>query len=310
MSNQILVTGKNSQLGQSLRKIINNKKYLISLSSYEEEFISQELNFFFVSRNELDLTNEKLLNDFFKKNNFYAIINCAAYTSVDDAEINNEEAEKVNSFAVAQLAFLAKSQNIPLIHISTDFVFSGKNSNPYLESDETNPQNFYGFTKLKGENYIRQSGCTGAIIRTSWLYSEFRNNFVKTILNLGKKNKSCKVINDQLGCPTYSINLANLLLSLIYIKRTNKILNSYLNTYHYSDDGICSWYEFAKAIFELSKMKTKIIPVDTEDYPQQAIRPKYSALNLNKIKNHLPQLKVPHWRVSLNNCLFAINSKS
>ena len=275
-----------------------------------KELISKELNFIFVSRNELDLTNEKSLNDFFKKNQFYAIINCAAYTSVDEAEFNNEEAEKVNSLAVAQLSFLAKSQNIPLIHISTDFVFSGQNSNPYLESDETKPENFYGFTKLKGENFIRQSGCVGAIIRTSWLYSEFGNNFVKTMLSLGKKNKSCRVINDQLGSPTYSINLANLLLSLIYIKRTNKILNSYLNTYHYSDDGVCSWYEFAKTIFELSEMKTKIIPIDTKDYPQQAIRPKYSALNLDKIKNHLPKLKVPHWKVSLNNCLFAINSKS
>ena len=310
MSNQILVIGKNGQLGQSLRKIINNKSYLTSNIFSQEELISNKLNFIFVSRNELDLVNEKLLSLFFKKNQFYAIINCAAYNSVDNAEIYNEEAEKVNSLAVAQLAFLAKIQNIPLIHISTDYVFSGQNIHPYLESDEAKPQNFYGFTKLKGENFIRQSGCVGAVIRTSWIYSEFRNNFVKTILDRGNKYNSCKVINDQLGSPTYSINLANLIISLLYIKRTNKVLTSELNTYHYSDDGVCSWYEFAKAIFELSKIKTRLIPIETKDYPQRAVRPKYSVFNLSKIKNHLPHLNVPHWKVSLNDCLFAIKSKS
>jgi dTDP-4-dehydrorhamnose reductase len=296
MINHILVIGKNGQLGRSLQKVV-------------KKFTYSDWDFFFITRNMLDLSNLDSINDFFQDQHFSAIINCAAYTSVDKAENNFKLADQINHLAVARLAEIAKNQSIPLIHISTDYVFHGKGLKPYEETDKTNPQNIYGLTKLKGEQVMMESGCTGAIIRTSWLHSEFGNNFVKTMLALGIKCDSLKVVIDQVSSPTYATNLAKLLIVLLNKNQITKILNSQFNIYHFSDEGNCSWYDFAKAIFELSDISCKVKPVETKDYPSSVKRPKYSVMNKTKIKNHLPDLEVQHWRESLIDCLAEIKNK-
>ena len=251
MNNQILIIGKNSQLGKSLQKVIKNKSYLsknnIKTESFFKDYDLSFHNFNFVSRDSIDLSSPNSINNFFKLNKFNVIVNFAAYTSVDGAESNIDQAEQINHFAVAQISKIAKDLGIPLIHISTDYVFNGRTSKAYLETDKTIPKNIYGKSKLNGELAMKDSGCSGAIIRTSWLYSEFGDNFVQTMLNLGQKNKSINVINDQIGSPTYASNLAKLLLNMLYDSKIEKILKSELNVYHFSDDGVCSWFEFAKS---------------------------------------------------------------
>lgn len=305
MIKPILVTGKNSQLGRSLQKITRDIPYFLNnITSNSQSYgnsLIDNLSLTCVTREELDLSNTDLIKNFFQTNEFSGIINFAAYTSVDKAEDKPELAEQINHFAVAQLAKIAKSSAIPLIHISTDYVFNGKSSNPRSETDKTDPQNIYGLTKLKGENAMMEAGCKGAIIRTSWLYSEFGNNFVKTILNLGRKQESIKVVNDQVGSPTYASNLASMILVMLNNRRTMEILNSQLNIFHFSDDGSCSWYDFAKTIIKLSKLKCIINPLDTKDYPLPAKRPKYNIMSKAKIKEYLPELLIPHWEDSLIN---------
>ncbi len=296
MTKRILVIGKNGQLGRSLQKVVKKLVY-------------SDWDFFFIARNILDLSNLDSINDFFQDQHFAAIINCAAYTSVDRAENEVKLADQINHLAVGQIAKIAKNQTIPLIHISTDYVFHGQGLKPYQEKDKTNPQNIYGLTKLKGEQVMIKSGCTGAIIRTSWLHSEFGNNFVKTMLALGKKRNSLKVVIDQVGSPTYATNLAKLLLAMLNKNQKTKILNSQFNIYHFSDEGNCSWYDFTKAIFDLSNISCQINPVETKDYPSSVKRPKYSVMDKSKIKNHLPDLEVQHWRESLINCLTEIKNK-
>lgn len=310
MTKPILVIGKSGQLGRTLQKVLQNlsntfksKPYLIE---HGEKLNKSDLNFIFVERNELDLLNLETINSFFQNDKFYAIINCAAYTSVDEAEINIELAEQINHIAVAKLATISKNQDIPFIHISTDYVFGGKAYKPYEEKDVTEPLNTYGLTKYKGEKVIAESGCNGAIIRTSWLYSEFGNNFVKTMIGLGKERESINVIDDQVGSPTYAKNLANLLLTILYRDRTNKILNSQLNIYHFSDEGACSWYDFAKSIFKISNISCKINPVKTVDFPSRAKRPQNNVMSKTKIKKYIPDLVIPHWHDSLINCLIEI----
>ena len=307
MTKRILITGKNGQLGRSLFKLIKDFTNISTINpffiDFSDEEISTENNFFFTSREELDLSNPNLINQFFQNQQFDGIVNCAAYTLVDKAESNVELAEQINHHAVANLAEVAKNQSIPLIHISTDYVFNGRESKAYKETDEAHPQNVYGLTKLKGERAMQVSGCKGAIIRTSWLYSEYGNNFVKTMLGLAKDNDSLNVVNDQVGSPTYATNLAKLLLLMLNKRQTIEILNSQLHVYHFSDEGICSWYEFAKAIFDLSNINCMLKPIETKDYPLPAKRPYYNVMNKDKIKNHLLGLVIPHWRDSLITCL-------
>ena len=266
------------------------------------------MGFSYIARDELDLSNLKKIKEFFQRPIFSGIINCAAYTSVDKAESDIELADKINHLAVAQLAEVAKNQNIPLIHISTDYVFPGQQFKSYKETDKTDPQNIYGITKLKGEQSLISSGCTGAIIRTSWLYSEYGKNFVKTMLDLGKERDSISVVNDQVGSPTYAVNLANVILAMLNKNQSIKILNSQLNIYHFSDEGTCTWYDFAKAIFKISDMPCEVNPVETKDFPSQAKRPNYNVMNKSKIKQHLPDFVIPHWRDSLINCLSEIKN--
>lgn len=299
MGKRILVIGKNGQLGKSLLKVILDNTMKLKVSNWD---------FNFIARDELDLSNLKKIKEFFHCQKFSGIINCAAYTSVDKAESDIELADQINHLAVAQLAEVAKNQDIPLIHISTDYVFHGQEFKSYKETDKTDPQNIYGLTKLKGEQSLISSGCTGAIIRTSWLYSEYGKNFVKTMLDLGKEHDSIRVVSDQVGSPTYATNLANAIITMLNKNQTIKILNSQLNIYHFSDEGICTWYDFAKAIFKICDINCEVNPIATKDYPSQAKRPNYNVMNKSKIKQYLPDFVIPHWRESLINCLSEIEN--
>lgn len=308
MTKRILVTGKNSQLGKSINKIITKPHFFFNFKKIYSEMRYKLLDyqlddFYFASREELDLSNSKSINNFLKNQNFSVIINCAAYTKVDEAETNIDLAEKINHFAVEKLAKYAKQKNIPIIHISTDYVFGDNSRKILVETSRPSPQNVYGSTKLKGEEAIIESGCNGAIIRTSWLYSEYERNFLNTVLYLSKQNTFISVVNDQIGSPTYATNLAKLIFMLISKKQTNLILNSKLNIYHFSDEGTCSWYEFTKEIFKLSEINCEVKPVQTKHYKSFAKRPLYSVLNKDKIKNLLPEFSVVHWKESLVSCL-------
>lgn len=283
MPSTILVTGKNGQLGQSLQKIA-------------AEF--PEFDFLFVGRDELDLASKQSIEAFFENHApFAAIINAAAYTAVDKAESEQALANQVNQLAVQQLANIAKKQHAFLVHVSTDYVFDGQGYRPYLETDATAPQNQYGLTKLKGEQAMQASGCHGAIVRTSWVYSEFGNNFVKNMLKLGQERDGLNVIFDQIGSPTYATDLARALVLLLKSPHQQGV-----ELYHYSNEGACSWYDFAKAIFELSGVNCAVNPIETKDYPTPASRPHYSLMNKAKIKQTLG-MEVPYWREALKQCM-------
>jgi len=289
---RILVTGKNGQLGKSIHKIVNSEvETNNSLNSH---------NFIFVGREELDLNSESNISHYFDSNDkFDIIINCAAYTAVDKAEEEQDQANQVNHLAVKQLVQIAKNQQAKLIHISTDYVFDGESDNPYTETDETNPINVYGKTKLAGERALQETMQTNAIIiRTSWVYSEFGNNFVKTMLRLGKERDELTVVNDQIGSPTYATDLANAILKILN-NEDFKTKGQSTEIYHYSNEGKISWYEFAKEIFELGHIQCVISPITTDQYPTPAKRPKNTLMGKNKITETFG-LDIPDWRESLN----------
>jgi dTDP-4-dehydrorhamnose reductase len=285
---RILVIGKNGQLGKSIQKLITNTE--------------QTEDFIFVGREELDLSNENMVTRYFKDNSFDIIINCAAYTQVDKAEEEQKLANQVNNLAVSQLAQIAKNQQAKLVHISTDYVFDGKNNKPYKETDRTNPISVYGKTKLAGENAIQEILPTNAtIIRVSWMYSEYGNNFVKTMLRIGKERDEINVINDQIGSPTYATDLAEVILQAIKYKNLKKE-NQITQIYHYSNEGKISWYEFAKEIFKIAKVDCKVNPIVSEDYPALAKRPKISLMNKSKI-SHRFDIRIIELRKSLEACI-------
>lgn len=280
---KILVIGSNGQVGSELKSISSN------YAQYE---------FTFIDRSHLDISNSKSIYNFFADKTFNAIINCAAYTAVDKAETDADQADVINHIAVATLAQIAKEKNISFIHISTDYVYDGNHYKPYVESDLTNPVNIYGKTKLAGEVAINKiSPSNTLIIRTSWIYSSYGNNFVKTMRRLGREREKVGVIFDQIGSPTYARDLAHAILDIL-----PKITNSAPVTYHYSSEGVASWYDFASAIFELSKIKCNLNPLTTAEYPTPAPRPYYSLLNKNKIKNDFG-IVIPHWKTSLEECI-------
>jgi dTDP-4-dehydrorhamnose reductase len=285
---RILITGKNGQLGKSIKKVVSQYK--------------QGNEFIFVGRNELDLSDERDINTYFISHNFDVIINCAAYTAVDRAESEFNLADKINRIAVKQLAAIANNQGAKLIHISTDFIFDGKSDKPYIESDNTNPVNNYGKTKLAGESeLIKIMPNNAVIIRTGWVYSEFRNNFVDTMLRLSISRDNLKVINDQIGSPTYAGDLALAIVDIIY---SGKLLIDTFPTqiYHYTNLGQCSWYEFAQAIFSCSDISCDVSPIPTEEYPLPAKRPKFTVLNKDKIIKTF-NLDIPKWEESLKQCI-------
>ena len=289
---KVLVTGKNGQLGQSIKKIVDEKK-ITNLSNY---------NFTFIGREELNLEYIDSIRSYFDVNEFNIIINCAAYTKVDKAEENQKQANLINHTAVKELATIAKTKNIKLIHISTDFVFNGLNNKPYTENDATSPLNIYGETKLAGEKAVMSiSKSNSLIIRTGWLYSEFGNNFVKTILNLAKKNDALDIVSDQFGTPTYAYDLAFLIL---YIITTDKFLenNKSSEILHYSNEGKSSWYDFAKEIIGISGINCQLNPIGAKDYPLAAKRPNYSILSSKKVSEEY-DVSIKHWKEALKICL-------
>ncbi|MBE9467369.1 MAG: dTDP-4-dehydrorhamnose reductase [Bacteroidetes bacterium] len=282
----ILVTGADGQLGNELRNIaLNYKKF----------------NFIFTDVKNLDITNINDVELFFESHPIDYIINCAAYTAVDKAETNEDAANKINVIGVKNLVALSQKYSSKLVHISTDYVFDGTNFKPYVESDATNPVSVYGKTKLEAEKAIRSSAIEAIIIRTSWLYSSFGNNFVKTMIKLGTERDELNVIFDQVGTPTYAYDLAKTILDIINQSTENDSVFSQ-DIYHFSNHGVCSWYDFAKAIMELSKINCKINAIESKDYPTPATRPFYSVLNKSKIQNTF-NILIPFWRDSLSQCI-------
>ena len=289
---RILVTGKNGQLGKSINKIVNTGN---GKNNYQ-----QDNEFIFVGREELDLSSENSISHYFDSNDgFDIIINCAAYTAVDKAEEEIELANQINHLAVKQLASIANKQQVRLIHISTDYVFDGESDKPYIETDETNPINVYGKTKLAGEKALQKIMPTSAIIiRSSWVYSEYGNNFVKTMLRLGQERDELSVVSDQIGSPTYATDLANAILDTVQNKAFKEV-GQETQVYHYSNAGKISWYEFAKEIFELTDIQCSVSPIITEQYPTLAKRAKNTTLNTSKIKLHFG-IESCDWKISLN----------
>ena len=293
---RILVTGKNGQLGRSIHKLVNTDTKIDNNQSSNE--------FIFVGREELDLSSESGISHYFDNNDkFDIIINCAAYTQVDKAEQEVELANQINHLAVKQLASTASKQQARLIHISTDYVFDGEKSDkPYIETDKTNPINVYGKTKLAGEKSLQEIMPTNAfIIRTSWLYSEYGNNFVKTMLRLGKERDEINVVSDQIGSPTYATDLADTILEIIKNKDYQDKKQS-TEIYHYSNEGEISWYDFTKEIFKIAKIDCKVSPITTEQYPTPAKRPKNTLMNKGKIAE-IFDINIVSWRSSLTKLL-------
>ena len=278
----ILVTGGNGQLGSALRlaSAESNRRYI------------------FTDIEELDITSKGAIKAFVTENDIEAIINCAAYTAVDAAEDNEELADRINHKAVATLAEVCAEKKMSLIHISTDYIFDGSATTPYKEEDKPAPQSVYGRTKLLGEQAIAKSGCCSIILRTAWLYSEFGRNFVKTMRQLLSTRPEIKVVADQVGTPTYAGDLAEAIVEIIESGQLSKY-----GTYHYSNEGICSWYDFAAEIAKLSNLcDCKISPCTTTEYPTKAVRPRYSVLDKGKFVETFG-IAIPEWQESLAECI-------
>lgn len=278
---RILVTGANGQLGNCLRKTFSNDK---------------DLEVVYTDVQDLDITDREEVDHFIRENNFDFIVNCAAYTAVDRAETDDLKAAAINTVAVGNIAQAAAKHRVKVIHISTDYVFNGENYRPYEENDEPYPRSIYGRTKLEGEGILTSFCQDALIIRTAWLYSEFGGNFVKTMLRLASEHKSINVVADQIGSPTYAGDLAD---AIHHILRHNKWLPG---IYHFTNEGVASWFDFSKAIFELAGKNVEVNPIPTSQYPTPAKRPLYSVLSKMKIKNTYG-VNIPYWRDSLKKCL-------
>ncbi|MEI7895714.1 MAG: dTDP-4-dehydrorhamnose reductase [bacterium] len=280
---KILVTGSNGQLGNELRMLA---------AGYPD------YTFIFTDIAELDITSESDIEEMVRKEKPAAIINCAAYTAVDKAEQEDNLAFLINATSVGNLARVAAKYNSFLVHISTDYVFNGKGYRPYTEEDPTNPVSLYAKSKHAGEQQVQSYAKRAFILRTSWLYSEFGSNFVKTMMKYGKERGKLNVVFDQAGSPTYARDLAKAILDVLpRLPQSDGV-----EVFHYSNEGVASWYDFAVAIIELSGIDCKISPIETKDYPLPAARPFYSVFNKTKIKQRF-QLEIPYWRDSLQACL-------
>ena len=287
MSNQphILVTGANGQLGMELRQLAK---------------LHPELKFYFVSKEEYSITNRVAMEELFSINSFSHCINCAAYTAVDKAETEEQQAFEINAIAPGNLAALCKKMNAIFIHFSTDYVFDGKAQNAYNEDDPTNPIGVYGSSKLEGEKLVLQNNEQAIIIRTSWVFSSFGKNFVRTMARLMKEKESINVVNDQTGSPTYAADLAKAIIQII-----EGGSNPAPGIYHYCNLGITNWYEFATEIKKLTAAKCEIHPITTAQYPTAAKRPQNSSLNTTKIRSVF-QITIPHWKDSLAQCILLL----
>ena len=282
----ILVTGAYGQLGSEINAL-------------KSEF--SNLSILFTDVDSLDITNEKDVEAFFASKSIDVVVNCAAYTAVDKAETDKESAHLINAVAPGILAKQADRIDAKFIHISTDYVFDGQACVPYNEKDKVDPQGIYGKTKLEGEQNVLNFNPNSIIIRTSWLYSAFGNNFVKTMLRLGAEKSEISVVFDQVGTPTYAADLARAILKIIGLIKINE--SSFVpGIYHYSNEGVASWYDFSKCIFERSDFECRVFPVLSNQFPTPAKRPAYSVLDKSKIKNTF-NLQIPYWKDSLQLCL-------
>ena len=291
----VLVTGAAGQLGLSLNHLVDQNK-----SNHQFIFATREL---------LDLSDFKFIRNFIKKNQFDVIINCAAYTHVEKAESEKDKADLVNHLSVNNLAEIANDSGIKLIHISTDYVFDGSKNETYDETDLTAPLNVYGQTKLDGEAAIlSKMELNAIIIRTSWVYSKYGNNFVDKILNLTQKKEKLTIISDQIGSPTNAKDLAGAILCILNKKKFYED-DFHSEIFHYSNDGECSWYHFAKEIANIAGTKCDITPIDSRDYPQKALRPKCVLMDNTKIQNYF-DLKILFWKDSLKNCIQDLSNSS
>jgi len=282
MGNNIIIIGGKGQLGQCLEEKVNGA--------------AQEFNFIFLGSDDLNIRESAAIERIFEEYQPSYCINCAAYTAVDNAEEDSDNAFEINEFAVKKLAESSLKYNTTLIHVSTDFVFDGSSSIPLTETLATSPVNVYGLSKLKGEQQIEAILQKYYIIRTSWLYSEKANNFVKTMLKLAQSRSELTVIYDQVGTPTYAMDLAELILKIVQDDPLKYGL------YHYSNEGVASWYDFAKAVFEISGTAIKVLPVPSSAFVTKAKRPHYSVMDKTKIKAAFG-IEIPYWRESLNACL-------
>jgi dTDP-4-dehydrorhamnose reductase len=285
----ILVTGANGQVGSEINAL--------------HAFYPKH-RFVFTCKEELDIADASALTLTCKAHAITHLINCAAYTAVDKAETDAQRAQHVNHLGARNLALTCKALDIALVHLSTDYVFDGKHYKPYTETDTPNPQTVYGQTKLAGEQAILEiSPKNTLIIRTAWVYSSFGNNFVKTMLRLGKERESLGVVYDQVGSPTYAKDLANMILDLL-----PRIQTSSPTMYHYTNEGVVSWFDFAKEIMRMAKLPCRVNPIETKEYPTPAKRPHYSVLNTQALKRDFG-IEVPYWKDSLNACLNALGER-
>lgn len=284
MKTKVLVTGANGQLGQCFQAIC--KTY-------------PNIDFTFASSFELDITNESKVNTIFKNETFDYCVNCAAYTKVDLAEKAKAKAFLINADAAKHIANACKNNNVVLIHVSTDFVFDGNSTKPYLETDNPNPINIYGYSKLKGEEFIQSTLASYFIIRTSWLYSEFGHNFVKTILKLASEKSHLNVVDDQIGSPTYANDLAEFIIKIIQSNSRD------FGIYNFSNSGEASWFEFAKTIFEFKGLNMNVSPIHSSEYTTFATRPKYSVLNTTKAEQAF-SFTIENWKSALKKALLKL----
>lgn len=285
----ILVTGCYGQLGTELRKLA---------------VTDNANNWFFTDIDTLDICDQKAVEQYFLVNKIETCVNCAAYTAVDKAEDEPALARKVNTEAPRILAEACQKCHSLLIHISTDYVFDGNSDSPYKESDPTNPQSIYGLTKDEGEKHVAESGCNYCIIRTAWLYSSTGKNFVKTMLNLADTHNEINVVCDQKGTPTWAYDLAYAITKLLEKYGTKTVHE----VFHFTNEGVITWYDFAVAIMEIAEKKCKVNPITTDQYPTKAKRPAYSVLEKTKIKQTLG-IEIPFWKDSLRNCIEELNKK-
>ena len=280
---KILVTGASGQLGQEFQNNISKSKD----------------DFYFTDEKELDITNKNHVLNYVSDNQIELIINCAAYTDVNGSETNKNKAIKVNSYAIKNLVEICEEKKIKMIHFSTDYVYNSDNLNPINEDSNINPINYYGISKREGEKIIEKSSSDSIIIRTSWLYSMYGNNFVKTMIKKGENADKVYVINDQFGCPTYSKDLVDCTLNIIASNKFNKH-----KIYNFSNEGFTNWYEFTKKIFELKKITCDVVPIDSNSYKTTATRPKFSVTDKSRIKD-IFNINIRSWDEALEE--FIIN---
>ena len=280
----LLVTGANGQLGNSIRLLAKN------YSGY---------NFLFTDVDTLDITDPAAVRAMIKDNRVDYVLNCAAYTAVDKAEEDEALCRRINAFAVGVLGEAAHEAGAKMIHVSTDYVFNGTGYRPYVETDATRPVSAYGRTKLAGEEMLQEVCPDAVIIRTAWLYSEFGNNFVKTVLRLGKERDELGFVFDQIGTPTYAGDLAAAMLAVVTSDERNAFVPG---IYHFSNEGVCSWYDFTVKILQIAGIDCHVLPIETKDYPTKAVRPPYSVLSKSKIKETYG-IAIPHWEASLRVCM-------